>query len=880
MAFRSERTVLYMFEDMFKAELKAGKPIKTFMIAGVLEKEYGGERGAENTRRYLDSSLAEAAQSLKGKSFKEFDEFELCGVHARWEMFEASSPLYADGHYYVMERLALLPVYIQLESERDQTAVINVRASRLIALLNDELAFDGSAVKTGGPKRRYGFEHGGQWRNERTATAPFTRVSLRLKAGLNRLILLTGKIDRGTGITFSLSLDSAEFPLWATIPVSADEKLRRDIAISKLTTHMVDDCYRTGETPQLQIGNLPVANCDVVVSVNNWQGKWSDHFKGLRRADDAGADVRDWSNFIADKPIIDLPAELPPDKYVVSVKWQTKSGAAVVEAKYSFAVIETLAPMPGYDRFEERRNLALERLAAQRNPLALYRLGRYDEIDEARIDALCSRIDIWADCADFDLMPLLWLAWEDRDARKLSPAVHERIRKAALGFRYWVDEPGVSSMFYCSENHRIGFHVCEYLAGLLYPLDVFTNVNQNGMYHSLKGRMHLMEWLNQRCRGGFDEPHSDSYLPVTMSALLVLREVFPIEEYALINMNNILLDFLVFILATGDFNGIMATPRGRSYNEPLRSSLVSGTNNLFWILFGNSPANANRFNQELAFSPYIPPRGICELAYDETPVDITFKEGLMHFDKRNADFRLRRTPDYMLGGVRDHNVGFCDMHFISAYIALKNDIGIFFSAPNTVAEGGGLRPDYWAGQAFMPRVLMARRTLAVIWHGVKDDSIWMTHCHFNARRFDETAQRDGWTFGRSGDGYVAIYSDAPHYMGQTGKYAGRELICDGTETVWLAECGSRAEDGSFEEFIAKITSARKSFEGDTVVFDSPGSGLMEFGRDAGFKVDGADVPVPEYLVDSPYLKSRFGSGRFEYTCPGFELTEWSYPFCE
>ena len=66
----------------------------------------------------------------------------------------------------------------------------------------------------------------------------------------------------------------------------------------------------------------------------------------------------------------------------------------------------------------------------------------------------------------------------------------------------------------------------------------------------------------------------------------------------------------------------------------------------------------------------------------------------MHFDKHNADFTIRRTPEYMIGGVRDHNVGMCDMHFISAMIALPGDISLFFSSPNNVAEGSGLRPDY------------------------------------------------------------------------------------------------------------------------------------------------------------------------------------------
>lgn len=282
----------------------------------------------------------------------------------------------------------------------------------------------------------------------------------------------------------------------------------------------------------------------------------------------------------------------------------------------------------------------------------------------------------------------------------------------------------------------------------------------------------------------------------------------------------------------------------------------------------------------MAFSCYVPPKALCELADNFTPATFNFKEGIMHFDKHNADFTIRRTPDYMIGGVRDHNVGMCDMHFISAMIALPGDISIFFSSPNNVAEGSGLRPDYWAGQAFLPRVLMYGRTLAVIWHNVNNQDIWITHCHFNARKFDEVVSEDKWTFGRKGNSYVAIYSSVSHSFRKEGPYSGRELVCDGNETVWLAECGSSSEDGSFSDFIKKMLSAKIIQEDGQFSFVSPGSGRLEFGLTEGFLADGQPVPIPDDLVSSPYLYSRYGSGRFNYTCPGFTLTQWSYPASE
>ena len=849
-----------MKKSLFSRLLTPGEPVRPFLVSGVLEKDYPGPRGAEHVRKYLDEAFVQAKAELARTDFRELDTFSLCGTAGRWIMCTAASPLYADGHYYVMEKLGLMPVFLHLRSEGAQTVRLNVHTGRLAVILNGaELPPETPKAPPAPRRRSYTFEHGGQWVN-RPGKPGGRTVTLPLKDGVNTLCFLTGQIDRSTGMTFGMELEDASAPLYAEIPLSMPEEVRAAIAQSRLTTHMIDDCWREGEEPKLSVGAVDASLCRVRAELKSADGKTI-----LTVPDAAGREIGFSAGLCG--------------RYTAEVCWTLPDGSPLDSVSLPFTVVRLLPAMPGFEHMQERRRTALELLAERGSPLALYRLGRAEEITLEKIDSLCSRVDRWADCADFDLLPLLWMVWEDLGPKLLAEAVTDRIRKAALSFRYWVDEPGLSSMFYCSENHRIGFHVAEYLAGLLYPSDVFTNTAQNGMYHSLKGRMHLAEWLGQRCRFGFDEPHSDSYMPITLSALLVLREVLPKEEYPLRNMVNVLLDFMSFIFAVSDFDGVMATPRGRSYNAPLRSYLNSGTTSIFWMLFGNADANRMRINRELAFSPYVPPRAICELAEDFTPADFSFREGLMHFDKHNADFTIRRTPDYMIGAVRDHNVGLCDMHFEPAMIALRGDVSIFFSAPRNVAEGSGLRPDYWAGEAALPRVLMKGRTLAVIWHDVQDPAIWMTHCHFNRRKFDEILTRDGWTFGRKGDGYVGIWSSVPHGFDARGPYAGRELICPGRETVWIAECGSRSEDGSFERFVTRLCGNAPAVGADGVRFAS-GSGDLAFGLSEGFTCNGTDVPVPEYTVSCPWLTSRFGSGRFAYTIPGFTVTHWTYPACE
>ena len=113
---------------------------------------------------------------------------------------------------------------------------------------------------------------------------------------------------------------------------------------------------------------------------------------------------------------------------------------------YSFDVGKLGSVIEGY---------TLEDLAKKNNYLALYRLGRYSEVTSELITPITEKVLRRDDCADFHLLPLLWLAWEDRGKRALSEDIREKIKEAALAFKYWVDEGGASSMIFCSENHRM-----------------------------------------------------------------------------------------------------------------------------------------------------------------------------------------------------------------------------------------------------------------------------------------------------------------------------------------------------------------------------------------------------------------------------------------
>ena len=134
--------------------------------------------------------------------------------------------------------------------------------------------------------------------------------------------------------------------------------------------------------------------------------------------------------------------------------------------------------------------------------------------------------------------------------------------------------------------------------------------------------------------------------------------------------------------------------------------------------------------------------------------------------------------------------------------------------------------------------------------------------------------------GRKNDSYVGIYSNVQHSFRKEGAYAGRELVVDGNETVWLAECGSKREDGTFEHFARNFLQPKLRRRESSLPLLLREVVCQNLGLTDGFFVYGKAVPIPDALVSSPYLNSRYGSGRFNYTCPDFTVTQWSYPATE
>jgi hypothetical protein len=82
-----------------------------------------------------------------------------------------------------------------------------------------------------------------------------------------------------------------------------------------------------------------------------------------------------------------------------------------------------------------------------------------------------------ADCADFEAVALLNLWHADAP---WPAGLRESAKRALLGFKYWIDQPGLDAMCYFTENHQLVFHTAELLAGQAFTGETFARRARSG----------------------------------------------------------------------------------------------------------------------------------------------------------------------------------------------------------------------------------------------------------------------------------------------------------------------------------------------------------------------------------------------------------------
>jgi len=538
------------------------------------------------------------------------------------------------------------------------------------------------------------------------------------------------------------------------------------------------------------------------------------------------------------------------------------------------------AEVPSGD-YDSRKRQALEVLSeieeAPLGALAALALHRREKLG-ARVLGNC--IDFLTqrrDCADFYALALIAALYsfggESGGGTKALRAVRQRtgskgggegadrslvarlpteevkaIQKALLGFKYWHDEPGVDAMCWFTENHQIIFHTAGYLAGSLFPGEVFTSSGVTGRKLAERCARRLLAWILPRLQGGYSEWDSNTYLAMDIYALLALAEYAPSERIRRLAVT--LLDKTFFMIACQSIRGAHGCSHGRCYTEGLKTARVESTSGLQRVAWGMGGFNGETWaTGMLALAERYRVHPLVQaIGADMPPLletrSCSHGNYYLKRDLRQGSWEVhtltRRTPHYLLSAALDHRPGEPGIQEHLWQLTFSPEAVLFTTWPGNSQEHGNARPNYWAGSARLPRVALEGRSLLCLYDPEGKAGLRFGHAYCPKEVFDEVAEREGWVFVRYRKGYGALRSDGDLYWIQTGPHAYQELRSKGGGRVFLAAAGSVEEDGDFVTFQKKCLASRPSIQADRVLWNTLEGQTLEFSWAGPFRVDGEE----------------------------------------
>lgn len=238
-------------------------------------------------------------------------------------------------------------------------------------------------------------------------------------------------------------------------------------------------------------------------------------------------------------------------------------------------------------------------------------------------------IDARKDCADFVLHGILrYLYMRGHVGGEERSALLSRARQSVLSFKYFPDEPGIDSMCTWTENHYILFTSAAYLAGQLYPDEVFTNSGETGRQKMERNRPRILRWLELRFRTGFSEWLSHVYYDEDLTALLSLYD-FASEE-TIRRQAETVIDVLLLDMALNSFKGVFGSTHGRAYENTKKWADNEGTTDTSKLLFGTGIFSGfdNMSATAFALSGYRVPKAIEAIAQETTCIENRQRMGI------------------------------------------------------------------------------------------------------------------------------------------------------------------------------------------------------------------------------------------------------------
>jgi hypothetical protein len=230
-----------------------------------------------------------------------------------------------------------------------------------------------------------------------------------------------------------------------------------------------------------------------------------------------------------------------------------------------------------------------------------------------------------------------------------------------------------------------------------------------------------------------------------------------------------------------------------------------------------------------------------------------------------VDIETYRTKDFMLSCAQDYRPGAPGYQQHIWQATLGTDAVVFLNNPGEDTrnpKGKESSPAYWAGNKTLPRAVQYKNVLVCMYDVNANDHCPFSHAYFPKNAFDEIVEKGSWTFGRKGDGYIALYSQNTVKWVTNIKGEQDELRTISPKNTWICEMGSKSRWQSFSAFIDKVTSGNVDCDLTDVKYQSPSVGVVNLGWTKPLIVANKLIALKNYpAFENPFGKSEFTSNK-------------------
>ena len=413
------------------------------------------------------------------------------------------------------------------------------------------------------------------------------------------------------------------------------------------------------------------------------------------------------------------------------------------------------------------------------------------------------------------------------------------------------------------ESDQILSHAGEILTGQRYPERTFTRSGKTGQWHRENGERLALEWLHQRGAYGFSEWDSNVSFAEHLLALSHLVDLA--ESESVREMSAVIMDKLFTTIAINSFQGVFGSTHGRTYAPFVKGGLLEPTSGIARLMWGTGI-----FNHHIAgtvslacMTTYGLPKIISNIAVSKM-AELWHRERHAVIAEQVVNKVTYRTADTMLSSAQDYCPGERGRLEHIWQATLGAAATVFVTHPACSNEDDSRQPNYWAGNATLPRVAQWKDVLIAVYHLPEDDWMGFTHAYFPTYAFDEYILRDGWAFACKGEGYLALKAKGEFSLVRQGYYAFRELRSYEQNNIWLCHLGRKQLDGDFNDFQEKVLALSVVFEDGSVRLSTLRAESLSFGWEGAFMRNGEEQPLSGFEhYESAYAAAGYPCRQME-----------------